>query len=328
MKWNFEKFEINKSEIWDQFIDNDALNATFIHTRRFLHHQPQNIYQDASLLFYKKKKLAACIPALCIKNGEETIWNSHMRATYGGLILSKNVGNEDVLEIFELLENYWKENKINKIIIRNTFRIFQTQWCDEVDYALWKNGFQILSREVEIGIDLKNKSIAQIEKNYDNGNKYNIKKAYKEIEVSINSDYITFWKMLEVNLKERHQVKPVHDIDTFQYLLSCCKPEEIKLFSAFKNKQMIAGMVVFLFKNKFMHAQYIASNSNFQNLRPINAVIDFAIKFGIQNQFEYFNLGTPNEQAGKVINLGLTYFKESFGARSCLRETMTKTIIE
>jgi lipid II:glycine glycyltransferase (peptidoglycan interpeptide bridge formation enzyme) len=99
---------------------------------------------------------------------------------------------------------------------------------------------------------------------------------------------------------------------------------EIKLIAAFDKEVMIGGMVLFDFMNNYMHAQYIASSHEHQHIRPVNAVIDYAIKWACENKYEYLNLGTPNEKNGNIINLGLSYFKEGFGGRSCLRETMHK----
>lgn len=71
-----------------------------------------------------------------------------------------------------------------------------------------------------------------------------------------------------------------------------------------------------------IHAQYVASDSNYQDLRPLNAVIDEISDWGFKNSFSYFNLGTANESAGREINYGLFHFKEGFGGRGILRETM------
>jgi len=51
-------------------------------------------------------------------------------------------------------------------------------------------------------------------------------------------------------------------------------------------------------------------------------VIDHIINWGTENKYSYFNLGTANEEAGRKINYGLFHFKEGFGGRGILRETM------
>ena len=247
-----------------------------------------------------------------------------MRSTYGGLLVSDGVGLEDVLEVTQLLENELIKIEINEAIVRNTFRIFNRNFCDEFDYALWKSGFVIKSRETEIGIALKDKSAKDIERKYENGNKYNIKKALKTVDVRFSDDFRSFWIILEQNLLQRHNQKPVHNIEAILKLKNLLQEGEIKLVAAFEQNVMVGGMVLFDFMNEYLHAQYIASSHAHQQIRPVNAVIDFALKWACEQKYAYFNLGTPNEKNGSVINLGLSYFKESFGGRSCLRETMHK----
>ncbi len=44
---------------WDDFVENVAINGTFLHTRKFYDHNPLNEKEDNSFLFYKKNKLIA-----------------------------------------------------------------------------------------------------------------------------------------------------------------------------------------------------------------------------------------------------------------------------
>ena len=275
-------------------------------------------------MFLKKGKIGACIPAIMIQVDGRKVWNSHMRSTYGGLVVSEKVGLEDVLEITQLLENELMRIRVDEAIVKNTFRIFNREFCDEFDYSLWKSGFVLNSRETEIGISLRGKTFKQIEMKYENGNKYNIKKALNFVDVKFSDDLGSFWKILEKNLLQRHNQKPVHDYQTINKLKNLLKEGEIKLVAAFEKDAMIAGVVLFDFMSTYLHAQYIASSHEHQQIRPVNAVIDYAIKWACENKYEYFNLGTPHEKNGNVINLGLSYFKEGFGGRSCLRETMHK----
>jgi hypothetical protein len=209
--WRLEKYNPSLENEWDYFMDNNAINSTFLHTRRFYNHNPLNNRDDCSFMFLKKGKIRACIPAVILEVEGRKIWNSHMRATYGGLIISENIGVEDVLEITHLLENELISNRVDEAIIRNPFRVFNRKFCDEFDYSLWKNGFVLKSREIEIGVSLSNKSYKEIESQYQNGNKYNIKKALKNVEVKFSNDYSSFWNLLQQNLLQRHNLKPVHN---------------------------------------------------------------------------------------------------------------------
>ncbi len=302
---------------WDAFIEKNKRNATFLHSRKFFKHNPLNSGDDESLMFYKKNKLIGVLPATLYKKGH-TIFHSHPRSTYGGFVVEEEVGVEEALEMVEVSISYAKEKQADEIIIRNPFRIFHQMPSDETDYAMWFYGFTLRSREIESVIMLHEKS----QDLYADGTKRSVKKALKNLEVRFSDDYPAFWRILTDNLLAKHNVPPVHNIDQFLLLRNLVGHDHIKLVTAELNGEIIGGIILFIV-GKSLHAQYIASDIVFQQMRPVNAVIDFIIAWGIQNHFAYFNLGSGNEDGGKKINYGLFNFKEGFGGRGILRETMS-----
>lgn len=326
MKVEIVRYNENLAADWDHFVSN-SINGTFLHSRGFFNHNSLNKKDDHSFLFYKKNEIIAVIPFALIQKEHSNILNSHARATYGGFVVNKNVGLEEAVEMVNLIISEAKKINALEIIIRNPFRIFHQTMCDETDYAMWHKGFNIKSRELEIAIDLKG-DIDDIRKNYQNGAKYNVKKALKHVNSDISDDYETFWKLLEENLKDKFDTKPVHSIADFKSLINNVGRENIKLFAGFVNDEMVCGVIVFLFKNKTIHSQYIASNKTHQEIRPLNAVIDYIIEWGVTNRYKYYNMGMVNEEAGTIVNYGLCHFKEGFGGRGTLRETMSLTFSE
>lgn len=327
MKWDCKKFEIKDETQWDDFIAKESINGTILHTRKFLNHNPLNAVDDYSLLFYKNGKIGAVMPATLSKSESSSIvLHSHPRITYGGFVTGRTVGIADAIEIVQKMLLKAKEVNADEIIVRNPFRVFQQTFADESDYAMWLNGFSIKYREIEVAIDLRGDFLTEIQKRYDNGTKYNIKKAYKFVKPKLTNDYAAFWTMLEKNLAEKHQLKPVHTYNEFETLRSLIDLDSIRLIGGFIDDRMVCGVVLFVIGSHALHAQYVASDADYQEFRPINAVLDFIIQWGNTNKFHYFNLGTPNESNGYKLNNGLAHFKESFGGRGVLRETMHLTL--
>lgn len=311
---------------WDRFLEEKARNATFLHTRKFFLHNPINQEQDASLIFTKKTNIVGVVPAVYQKTDEKTIWNSHAFCTYGGFVVSEKVGVEDALEIIGKTIQFAKANNVSEMIVRNPFRIFHKIPTDEIDYALWFNGFQILRRDIELALQLTKYSGKTIAESYDGQTRKAVRKAEKEnVSVKISQDFEEFWKILDANLKEKHDTKPTHSIDEFERLYELIGGDKIKLFGAYFNDQLIAGIIVFVANEKAVHAQYIAGASDFQHLRPVNLLIHRIAVWALENNFEFFNLGMSNDPDGSV-NVGLSRFKEGFGARSVLRETVRLTL--
>lgn len=308
---------------WEAFVQ-QSINGNFLHSRAFYDQNPMNAADDASLMFYRKGKLAALLPAVKYEKDGRTLLNSHLRSTYGGYIISAKMGMTDAVAMVQATLDYAAEHTIGEIIIRNPFRIFYNAISDETDYAMWYHGFSILYRELETYIDLT-PTLEEIKKGYDKGTKYNTIKAWKTVTVQETEDYASFWAMLTENLTSKYGKQPVHSLSQILDLRNAVGAENIKLFGAYTDNVFIGGCVVFVFGNG-LHAQYIAQDNNYQEHRCINAVTDYIIDWGKNNNFTCFNLGTGNDRQGRYINEGLTHFKESFGGRGVLRESMHKIL--
>jgi hypothetical protein len=321
MKLEKVKYEERWAEKWDQFIDS-SINGTFLHTRKFFDHNDRNAAEDHSLLFLKKGKIAAVLPAV-LRNGK--VLHAHAYATYGGFVIDASIGVEEAVEMVALVIEEGRALECEEIIIRNPFKIFYERLSEETDYAMWYHGFQLKGRELEIYVDLAGDP-ELLKKRYENGTKYNIKKAWKTVEVRETTDYEAFWTILDANLQAKHGRSPVHGIHDFRRLLNNVGQESIRLFAGFVDGKLVCGCVVFICGGQALHAQYIGQDNDYQEHRPINAVIDYIIDWGNRQGFKYFNLGTANEDGGKTINTGLFHFKEGFGGRGVLRETMHYTL--
>lgn len=320
MKVEIKRYRPALHKVWDDFVAN-SINGTFLHSRAFFDHNSLNEKEDCSYLFYKKSKLIAVIPCLVYSRDGINVLHSFLRATYGGFVVNDEVGTEEAIDMVQLLIGQARLMQVAEIIIRNPFRIFNKALCDETDYAMWYHGFQVSARELEIAVDLKG-DIAEIRKRYNNGTRYNLKKSLKSVVCRVSNDYERFWIILEENLLNKHGKKPVHSLYEFYSLKEHVGENNIKLFAGYVGDKMVCGALVFIF-NKDLHAQYIGADDEYQDLRPLNAVLDYIIEWGNKNGFDYFNQGTGNSENGKNINLGLFHFKEGFGGRGTLRETMT-----
>lgn len=308
---------------WEDFVENQARNATFLHSRKFFQHNPINQLQDSSLIFTKKSNIIAVIPAVLIEKANCKVWNSHAYATYGGFVVSPKVGAAEAVEIVDLTIAFARERNVNELIVRNPFRIFNALPTDETDYAMWQRGFTVARRDLEIAIQLDGSTPEAVFDLYDGKTRNAVRKAEREnIQVEICQDYEKFWQILTKNLSDRHSTKPVHSHEQFLILKNLVGDDKIKLFGAYLKSELIGGIVVFVVNKNAVHAQYIAGLDEFQSLRAINLLIHRICVWAIENDFSYFNLGMVNEPDGSGINDGLCKFKEGFGGRGVLRETM------
>lgn len=308
------------AELWDDFVENRSINGNFLHTRKFYNHHPQNRIDDQSYLFYKKNKLIGVIGCCLLIKNDVPVFISHPRSTYGGFIVGKDAGIEVSLAMVQLFVEEARKNGVKEIIIKNPFRIFYKKPCDEFDYALWYFGFQVLYRELEIAISTGRNM--NIEANYTEGTRSGLHKAMKTLKVEESTDYRLYWGLLENTLHERHKTTPTHSYSQFRELLKCVGNDKIKLFVTKKDEKVIAGLVLFILNETCVHAQYIAYDLAFQNERPLNILLHEVSNWAQQNGYKYFNLGRANEDNGNIVNFNLFKFKESYGGRGVLRETV------
>ena len=88
-----------QSEVWDAFV-RESKNGTFLLERRFMDYHADR-FSDCSLLIYDDMNLVALFPA----NWEEdtrTV-HSHQGLTYGGLLLTTDSTERQVMEIMQMI---------------------------------------------------------------------------------------------------------------------------------------------------------------------------------------------------------------------------------
>ncbi len=281
-----------------------------------------NRFKDNSLLFYQGNDLVAVLPA----NLEDSTLCSHGGLTFGGVISGLNMSQTLMLEVFHQLMGYCKEQNIKQVIYKPVPHIYHTYPAEEDLYALSRNNAQLISRNVASAIFLqKKKPMKQLRKR-------TIKKAQKQnVVVKQCNDFKTFMEISADVLKDRHESKPVHATHEIEYLAEKF-PDNLKLFAAYKNEEMLAGVVVYEYKH-VAHAQYAANSDFGWDCGAEDAIFDFLI-----NQYYrdclYFDFGISNEKVGqvlldKVLNEGLIRYKEGFGASSvvydCYRMQVEET---
>jgi hypothetical protein len=313
---------------WDEFIDQRARNGTFLHSRRFLRHNPANARDDASIVFRKRGHIVGVLPAARIVAADGvTVLHSHPRSTYGGFVVGDDVGCEDVLAMVDGAIAHAAAIDARRVVVRNPFRIFHAAPTDESDYGMWLRGFELLSREIELAVPLCDADLDAVLARFDGKTRNQTRKAYRMgVAVSESEDVAEFWSMLEANLAARHQTAPTHRLDEFLRLRELVGPDAVRLFAATHEGRMVAGMVVFVVGRHALHAQYIASRADALHLCPVNAVIHHVMSWGASLGRRVLNLGLSTENGGRTMNAGLVAFKEGFGAHAVLRETMTLTV--
>ncbi len=307
MNFQIKKYDANDKIAWNSFLQT-CKNSHFMFKRDYMDYHSDK-FDDFSLMFYdKKNKLITVLPA----NRDNNILYSHQGLTFGGLIVNDKMTTETMLEVFNTLNLYLKENNFYKFIYKCIPHTYHLKPSEEDRYALFMNDAKLVRRDVSSTIDLSTTI------RYSKGRKWSINKAKKEeIRVIETIDYDAFWQLLESVLEAQHGSKPVHSIKEITNL-STSFPKNIKLYLGLQNEEVLCGAVIYE-NEKIVHTQYLANSLLGRDIGALDFLLDYLINDKYKEK-DYFDFGISNEQEGRVLNTGLIAQKEGFGARAVVHD--------
>lgn len=287
---------------WDSFVA-QAKNATFLFQRDFMDYHAHR-FTDYSLMVYHRDKPVALLPA----NIQDNVLYSHQGLSYGGLVLDKDSNLEGIKLFLKSTLSFLESENIEKVQIKLVPRIYNRLPSDEMDYLLFLLQAKLIRRDLSSCIINSNR-LPIASSNRLRG----IKKGKKNnLEVRESSEFGPFWKqVLEPNLKQMHNQKPVHSVDEIIQLKSNF-PNNIRQFNVYLGNEIVAGTTVFE-TEEVAHTQYISANAIGKKVGGLDFL--FSQLLQIFSHKTYFDFGICNEMQGMKVNKGLLQWKESFGGR-------------
>ena len=269
----------------------------------------QDRFVDCSLMVFKNEKLIVILPA----NKENNIVYSHQGLTYGGLVLSKSIKFELVLEAYKAVLKFLHEQDYETLILKQLPSIYSLLPSDEINYLMFVLNAKLFRRDVLSVIDLNER--LKISNNRMEGFKRAQKKGLKIVE---ESNFDLFWKEILIkNLKEKYNVKPVHSLEEIN-LLKKRFPKKIRQFNVYHKNKIVAGTTIFETKT-VAHSQYISGDEDKNQLGSLDFLYIHLIN-EIFKKKKFFDFGISNENQGRQINEGLLFWKEGFGARTITQD--------
>ncbi len=300
-----EKFDSQYKSKWDSFVDSSK-NGIFFFNRDYMEYHSDR-FIDFSLMFFRKKKLIAIFPV----NIDDNVLYSHGGLTFGGIISDENMKTSLMLDIFKSLKNYLKSKMIKKIVYKAIPHVYHTIPAEEDLYAIFVNKGKLIRRDVSSAVFLEDKI------GFTKGKKWNVKKSKEHgLNISRSYDFESFMEIEEENLK-KYDTKPVHTAKEME-LLASRFPDNIKLFTAHKDDEMISGVIIYE-SNNVAHTQYIGATDEGMKLYSTDLVIDYLIN-DYYKEKKYFDFGISTEKDGYYLNDGLIASKERFGARTVVHD--------
>lgn len=313
-------YHSNKQQDWDEFVSTSN-NGTIFHTRTFLNYHPPSKFEDKSLILKKEERILALFPATIWCQKTKKILSSHRGASYGGFVVKYPLSIRDAFRLVEAVQMYAQAEGFDGIDLTPPPQIYFQHPSNYLDFALIQNGFSYRKREISSVIQHDFK-IDEILKTFNSESRRAVRRATKlGVRMKESDDFEIFYQILKKNLKMRHNVTPTHTLDEL-LLLKKLFPTRIKLFAAYVEEMMIAGVVMFICNPRVVLAFYISHNEMYQRFRGVNYLFHKIIKWSIENGFAFLDFGIFTVEMEP--NWGLGRFKESFGAQGIFRDTFQK----
>lgn len=303
------RYNSNMQAEWDAFVK-ASKNGTFLFMRGYMDYHSDR-FADHSIMFYRKNKLLAILPANICK--EERTLVSHGGLTYGGFVMHPDTRTCDMVEIVDELKKYLQEAGVRQFIYKPTPYIYNRIPSEEPLYALFQAGARVSARAISTTIDNNERlKFSQLRK------RCIIKAVNAGIECQESSDYEKYWEILTTILHKRHRNRPVHTKEEIE-LLHSRFPENIRLYTANYQGEPVAGIVVYN-TDTTAHFQYIAASDEGCSIGALDQLIAHLIE-KVYAHKRYIDFGISTEQGGTHLNNGLISQKEGFGGRAVVYDT-------
>lgn len=301
-----ERYEPKYKGLWDDFVTSSK-NGVFLFYRDYMEYHSDR-FRDHSILFFEQGKLIAVMPA----NVHDSLFVSHDGLTFGGIVSNSSMKISRMLEVFDSLVVYLRDQSLDQLIYKAMPHIYHTFPAEEDLYGLFCQHAQIIRRDVSSTIDMR------LRMPFSNGRKGSIKKAKKyDLVIRETGQFETFMAMEEYHLMTHYHLKPVHSAAEIKSLHRMF-PNNIRLFGAYREEVMVAGIMIYESTN-VAHAQYIAANEEGKTIGALDEILDFLINERYATK-RYVDFGISTEREGQYLNLGLVQNKESFGARTTVHD--------
>lgn len=272
-------------------------------------------FEDCSLVVRDEHgHIAAVFAAARARNACAEIVTAHAGLTYGGLIVPYGTESGAVMEILDLIAADLRRKGVKTLAYRPVPHIYHRYPCQEDIYWLWSRGAVMDVCQISATIDYRGLSepggLRSLLKNYV---KRNLNKAARNgVVVERGGDLAQFHSMLVANLAERHNATPVHTLAELELLCSRF-PDNINLWTAREADGATTAGVMMYVTDTCAHCQYITSTAEGRESRALTALLETVIES--YRHLRYFDFGTSNEDAGRILNTGLLRQKNSYGAR-------------
>ncbi len=305
-----------RAQDWDDYVFNSD-NGTIFQTQRFLSYHQKDKFPDHSLVFMKKDRIVALMPATLSLQGGERILSSHSGSSWGGLVWQNPLKYEEALEVSNLITDYAVQNDFTGVEIKLSPLVYQKTPDDSLVFCLLTNGYRYSNRELTSVITFNE---APYQKSVD----YSVRKAVNKsiklgVKVEENSeDWTGFHQLLSQNLAAKG-AKPTHTLAELVKLKELF-PDKINLWNAYLEGELVGGICNWEVKSGYWLIFYSCYQQEYISHRILNRLFFEFCDYCHRQNSKHLDFGTSSINMN--VNEGLIKFKELYTAYGVFRDTL------
>ena len=320
------RYEEDYYDRWNKFID-DSCNGTLFHRMDFLlYHGDKFKDNEHSLIWLKGEQIFAVMPFATFEENGTLIGKSPYGASFGGIVVRKSQKLKYSEAIIKALNEYLDHAGIHKVFINMPPHYYYNRPSKNLEFSLGKAKFELLSRDLFNVIDISHKNIEQLWKNYEGRVRTAIRKAGAEFDLSEDVSIEEFYPILLEDKNRHNNALPTHTIEELIFIKRTFPTRVFCDVATHKDTGAKAGICYFYVNRNVVLTFYMAQQTAALKLNGVTLLVDQCIKRAISEGFKFFDFG--GSTVGYTIqNLGVSDFKEGFGATGFVRETYSKEYI-
>lgn len=297
-----ERYRAEQSQEWDELVKRSK-NGTFLFERGYMDYHADR-FPDRSLVFYDGATAIAALP-LSERDGKVA---SHGGLTYGGVICDADMTAALMLEVFAVMQQALAADGVTQLVYKPVPHIYHRLPAEEDLYALFRAGAKLVRRDLAAVLAPKTPGPLATQRKRKLG-----KLRQSALDVRKSDDLGQYMAVLGELLEQKYSATPVHTVAEIE-LLAARFPDNIKLYAAYDNSEMLAGVLMYE-TERVAKAQYIATSQRGRDEFALDAVFQQLFST-IYIDKPLIDLGTSMASAGRYLNDGVAAHKESWGARS------------
>lgn len=314
-----------KSEKWDQWVENESLNGTLFHTQRFFQYHPPGRFNVQFLRFFENTHQAPTRATLACSI-QDGVLKSPVGASYGGFAIDRKLPLRKLHAVVKKLQSWCDENGIKEIRFTHAPTLYTEHDSQELDFCLLYNGFNLSSTLVSSAIDLNwVRTLSDPLLALATDARYSVRLSQRN-DVQSNRDVGAeeFYKIL-VDNKAKFETKPAHTLEELKKLQELC-PGKFQLFSTWHQEKMACGVYTFHCNPRVLLIFYIASRPEAQKYGAVQKCLSDVLRWAVERKYQFIDIGVSADTFSKNPmdpSWSLVFFKEQMGARGYLRPTYT-----